>query len=159
MPVQVSLMPPVLGGSGASFPTIPESGKTMVEQLPEVQKNRLHPYLSIISRRWVQLVTLVFHHFVSSEDLFTKWCKFIMVCIIVKNTPKKNMLGIQVTVVPKRHARKMRKESLHFGVRKNCRSATCLPLEGPGERHVQQAAITTLKFLKQYVHLQLHCDF
>ena len=38
MPVQVSLMPPVLGGSGASFPTIPESGKTMVEQLPEVQK-------------------------------------------------------------------------------------------------------------------------
>lgn len=34
----VSLMPPLLGATGPAFPTMPESGKTMVEQLLDVQK-------------------------------------------------------------------------------------------------------------------------
>lgn len=110
------------------------------------KKNRLHPYLSIRSRMWVQLVTLEMF-FLSFRKIFFK--KMLQIDHGFyhprKQTPKKNIqIGIQVTVVPKRHARKMRKESLRFGDGKNCRLATC-PLEGPGQRHAQQAAITTLK--------------
>lgn len=65
-------MPPVLGGRGASFPTIPESGRTMVEQLPEVQKKSA-PSISVHKIQEVGTASDlgdVFSFF--SEDLFQK---------------------------------------------------------------------------------------
>lgn len=65
-------MPPVLGGRGASFPTIPESGRTMVEQLPEVQKKSA-PSISVHKIQDVGTASDlgdVFSFF--SEDLFQK---------------------------------------------------------------------------------------
>ena len=66
-------MPPVLGGRGASFPTIPESGRTMVEQLPEVQKKSA-PSISVHKIQEVGTASdlgAVFFSFFS-EDFFQK---------------------------------------------------------------------------------------